>query len=68
MNTHNIKTNQKLKLYEKTFYRVANTETEQGLWYDFKGQFTGLIHSKDVLVDHRSVVHMIEKIEPMFIL
>ena len=31
---------------KKIFYRVANTETEQGLWYDFKGQFTGLIHSK----------------------
>lgn len=31
---------------KKLFYRVANTETEQGLWYDFKGQFTGLIHSK----------------------
>ena len=31
---------------KKVFYRVANTETEQGLWYDFKGQFTGLIHSK----------------------
>lgn len=30
----------------KTFYRVANTETNQGLWYDAKGNFTGLIHSK----------------------
>lgn len=28
------------------FYRVCNTKTEQGLWYDFKGQFTGLIHSE----------------------
>ena len=27
------------------FYRVCNTETEQGLWYDFKGNFTGLIHN-----------------------
>lgn len=31
---------------KKIFYRVANTETEQGLWYSFKGEFTGLIHSK----------------------
>lgn len=30
----------------KIFYRVANTQTEQGLWYDFKGNFTGLIHDK----------------------
>lgn len=30
----------------KLFYRVANNTTEQGLWYDFKGNFTGLIHSK----------------------
>lgn len=30
----------------KIFYRVANNETEQGLWYDFEGNFTGLIHDK----------------------
>jgi hypothetical protein len=30
----------------KTFYRVCNPESEQGLWYDFKGEFTGLIHTK----------------------
>jgi hypothetical protein len=30
----------------KTFYRVCNPTTEQGLWYDFKGEFTGLIHNK----------------------
>lgn len=28
----------------KKFYRVCNTETQQGLWYDFNGRFTGLIH------------------------
>lgn len=28
------------------FYRVANHETQQGLWYDYKGNFTGLIHDK----------------------
>lgn len=31
---------------KNTFYRVANVETEQGLWYDFSGKFTGLIHDK----------------------
>lgn len=30
----------------RIFYRIANNETEQGLWYDFKGNFTGLIHNK----------------------
>ena len=30
----------------KLFYRVSNIKTEQGLWYDFKGNFTGLIHDK----------------------
>jgi hypothetical protein len=30
----------------KIFYRVGNVETQQGLWYDFKGNFTGLIHDK----------------------
>lgn len=30
----------------KKFYRVSNLETQQGLWYDFKGNFTGLIHDK----------------------
>lgn len=28
----------------KTFFRVANIATEQGLWYDQNGVFTGLIH------------------------
>lgn len=31
---------------KKTFYRVSNTETNQGLWYDINGKFTGLIHDK----------------------
>ena len=30
----------------KIFYRVGNLETEQGLWYDVNGKFTGLIHDK----------------------
>jgi hypothetical protein len=30
----------------RTFYRVSNVHTAQGLWYDFAGNFTGLIHSE----------------------
>lgn len=29
----------------RTFYRVSNIHTGQGLWYDTKGEFTGLIHN-----------------------
>ena len=29
----------------KKFYRVGNPETNQGLWYDYDGKFTGLIHN-----------------------
>jgi len=29
---------------KKTFYRVSNEDTQQGLWYNFQGEFTGLIH------------------------
>ena len=30
----------------KTFYRVCNLVTMQGLWYDYSGEFTGLIHNE----------------------
>lgn len=33
-------------LVPKQFYRVCNVETKQGLWYDQKGEFTGLIHTE----------------------
>lgn len=33
-------------LNPKIFYRIANNTTQQGLWYDFKGNFTGLIHTE----------------------
>lgn len=33
-----------LKDRAKTFYRVCNLDTKQGLWYSYDGQFTGLIH------------------------
>jgi hypothetical protein len=29
---------------KKTFYRVSHQDTHQGLWYNFDGKFTGLIH------------------------
>lgn len=29
----------------KIFYRIANNKTKQGLWYDYEGNFTGLIHN-----------------------
>jgi len=31
---------------KKLFYRIAHKDTQQGLWYDSKGNFTGLIHDK----------------------
>lgn len=30
----------------KRFYRVANREADEGLWYDKEGNFTGLIHNE----------------------
>lgn len=30
----------------KLFYRVCHKDTLQGLWYDYKGNFTGLIHNE----------------------
>lgn len=30
----------------KKFYRVSNITTDQGLWYDRTGVFTGLIHNE----------------------
>lgn len=29
---------------KKRFYRVCNEDSLRGLWYDFKGEFTGAIH------------------------
>ena len=36
----------KLNVPIKEFYRVSSPETEQGLWYNFNGEFTGLIHTE----------------------
>ena len=38
--------NFKLKNMSKLYYRIAHEETQQGLWYDSKGNFTGLIHNE----------------------
>ena len=31
----------------KIFYRVCNQETLRGMWYDYQGEFTGLIHDEE---------------------
>lgn len=30
----------------KIFFRISDNKTRQGLWYDYQGKFTGLIHDK----------------------
>jgi len=30
----------------KKFYRVCNVDSKQGLWYNFDGTFTGMIHNE----------------------
>jgi hypothetical protein len=30
----------------KLYYRIAHKDTQQGLWYDSNGNFTGLIHNE----------------------
>lgn len=39
----------------KQFFRVGNIETEQGLWYDTEGRFTGLIHDKFDFCQHNKL-------------
>ena len=34
------------KNMSKLFYRIAHKDTQQGLWYDSEGNFTGLIHKE----------------------
>lgn len=31
---------------KKLYYRIAHEKTQQGLWYDSNGNFTGLIHNE----------------------
>lgn len=37
------------------YYRVSNIETNQGLWYNFLGEFTGLIHEKFNFCTHKDL-------------
>lgn len=39
----------------RTFYRVCNQDTLQGLWYDFQGNFTGHIHDRFNFCLHREL-------------
>lgn len=38
------------------FYRVSKEETQQGVWYDIEGKFTGLIHDKFNFCKHNKLV------------
>lgn len=40
---------------EKVFYRVCHEETLRGLWYDYKGNFTGLIHNEFNFCKHKDL-------------
>ncbi len=40
---------------KKTFYRVCNEDTGQGLWYDEQGNFTGLIHDEFSFCKNRNL-------------
>lgn len=39
----------------KRFYRVANIETNQGLWYNWDGEYTGLIHNEFDFCENRDL-------------
>lgn len=39
----------------RRFFRVNNYRTGQGLWYDWRGDFTGLIHKKFDFCQHRDL-------------
>jgi hypothetical protein len=42
-------------LKNKEFYRVSHVKTQQGLWYDVNGGFTGLIHSQMNFCKHNQL-------------
>ena len=39
----------------KLFYRVCHKDTLQGLWYDYKGLFTGKIHQEFDFCTHNKL-------------
>ena len=40
---------------KKIFYRVCHKDTLQGLWYDYKGLFTGYIHNEFDFCTHNKL-------------
>jgi hypothetical protein len=40
----------------KEFYRVSHLKTQQGLWYDINGGFTGLIHNEMDFCRHNQLL------------
>ena len=38
-----------------TYFRVCHKDTLQGLWYDYSGNFTGLIHDKFNFCQHHQL-------------
>ena len=50
---------------KKIFYRVENPTTQNGLWYDIDGNFTGTIHQKefDKLQNHKLPMPFNENIQ-----
>lgn len=40
----------------KTFFRVCNLDTEQGLWYNTDGSFSGLIHDEFNFCQNKDLV------------
>lgn len=43
------------KKEEKVFYRVCNENTLRGLWYDYNGKFTGIIHNEFNFCKHKDL-------------
>jgi hypothetical protein len=43
------------KKEERVFYRVCNQHTLRGLWYDFNGNFTGIIHNEFNFCKHKDL-------------
>lgn len=43
------------KKEEKVFYRVCNENTLRGLWYDYNGKFTGIIHEDFNFCKHKDL-------------
>ncbi len=58
----NLKTKMAEELFEEfkkkepqIFYRVCNQHTLRGLWYDYNGNFTGIIHNEFNFCKHKDL-------------